>query len=123
MCLHCAMAELREGARRLALARKVRAERLARPHFDQTPQPDGSHLQKRFQLTSKMSPGASLEAFHWSTVQFFFTGLTGGGLALANELKHEYGKRIFLDMKLFHEVLLGEDIFSSIELKKEAEWG
>ena len=27
--------------------------------------------------------------------------LTGGGLALANELKDEYGKRIFLDMKLF----------------------
>ena len=27
--------------------------------------------------------------------------LTGGGLALANELKQERGKRIFLDMKLF----------------------
>ncbi|MDO5757990.1 MAG: orotidine-5'-phosphate decarboxylase [Rhodobacterales bacterium] len=27
--------------------------------------------------------------------------LTGGGLALANELKSEHGKRIFLDMKLF----------------------
>ena len=27
--------------------------------------------------------------------------LTGGGLALANELKEEHGKRIFLDMKLF----------------------
>ncbi len=27
--------------------------------------------------------------------------LTGGGLALANELKEEQGKRIFLDMKLF----------------------
>lgn len=27
--------------------------------------------------------------------------LTGGGLALANELKDELGKRIFLDMKLF----------------------
>lgn len=27
--------------------------------------------------------------------------LTGGGLALANELKQDYGKRIFLDMKLF----------------------
>ncbi|MAY32971.1 MAG: orotidine-5'-phosphate decarboxylase [Rhodovulum sp.] len=27
--------------------------------------------------------------------------LTGGGLALANELKDEHGKRIFLDMKLF----------------------
>lgn len=27
--------------------------------------------------------------------------LTGGGMALANELKQEHGKRIFLDMKLF----------------------
>ena len=27
--------------------------------------------------------------------------LTGGGFALANELKHEQGKRVFLDMKLF----------------------
>ncbi|UOA13672.1 MULTISPECIES: orotidine-5'-phosphate decarboxylase [Sulfitobacter] len=27
--------------------------------------------------------------------------LTGGGLALANELKQEHGKRIFFDMKLF----------------------
>lgn len=27
--------------------------------------------------------------------------LTGGGLALANELKQEFGKKIFLDMKLF----------------------
>lgn len=38
------------------------------------------------------------------TVSFYKIGLgmlTGGGLALANELKAEYGKRIFLDMKLF----------------------
>ncbi len=34
--------------------------------------------------------------------------LTGGGLALANELKQEHGKRIFLDMKLF-------DIAATIE--------
>lgn len=27
--------------------------------------------------------------------------LTGGGFALANELKHDHGKRIFLDLKLF----------------------
>ncbi len=27
--------------------------------------------------------------------------LTGGGLALANELRHDHGKRIFLDMKFF----------------------
>ena len=37
-------------------------------------------------------------------VSFYKIGLgmlTGGGLALANELKDEMGKRIFLDMKLF----------------------
>ncbi|TMM52303.1 orotidine-5'-phosphate decarboxylase [Sulfitobacter sabulilitoris] len=39
-----------------------------------------------------------------ASVGFYKIGLgmlTGGGLALANELKHEHGKRIFLDMKLF----------------------
>ncbi|MFK7874493.1 MAG: orotidine-5'-phosphate decarboxylase [Paracoccaceae bacterium] len=38
------------------------------------------------------------------TVSFYKIGLgslTTGGLALANELKQEHGKRIFLDMKLF----------------------
>ena len=38
-------------------------------------------------------------------VSFYKIGLgmlTGGGLALANELKAEHGKRIFLDMKLFY---------------------
>ncbi len=38
------------------------------------------------------------------TVSFYKIGLgmlTGGGLALANELKHERNKRVFLDMKLF----------------------
>ncbi|SFD83237.1 orotidine-5'-phosphate decarboxylase [Sulfitobacter brevis] len=37
-------------------------------------------------------------------VSFYKIGLgmlTGGGLALANELKQEHNKRIFLDMKLF----------------------
>ena len=37
-------------------------------------------------------------------VNFYKIGLgmlTGGGLALANELKSEFGKRIFLDLKLF----------------------
>lgn len=37
-------------------------------------------------------------------VSFYKIGLgmlTGGGLALANELKTEHGKKIFLDMKLF----------------------
>lgn len=38
------------------------------------------------------------------SVGFYKIGLgmlTGGGLALANELKTEHGKRVFLDMKLF----------------------
>lgn len=38
------------------------------------------------------------------SVGFYKIGLgmlTGGGLSLANELKQEHGKRIFLDMKLF----------------------
>ena len=37
-------------------------------------------------------------------VSFYKIGLgmlTGGGLALANELKAEHGKRVFLDMKLY----------------------
>ena len=37
-------------------------------------------------------------------VSFYKIGLgmlTGGGLALAGELKHEMGKRVFLDLKLF----------------------
>ncbi|MFT4961791.1 MAG: orotidine-5'-phosphate decarboxylase [Paracoccaceae bacterium] len=45
------------------------------------------------------------------SVSFYKIGLgmlTGGGLALANELKQEQGKRIFLDMKLF-------DISATIE--------
>ncbi len=39
-----------------------------------------------------------------ASVSFYKIGLgmlTSGGLALANELKAEHGKRIFLDMKLF----------------------
>ena len=39
-----------------------------------------------------------------TAVSFYKIGLgmlTTGGLALANELKQEHGKRIFLDMKLF----------------------
>lgn len=45
------------------------------------------------------------------SVSFYKIGLgmlTGGGMALANELKQEHGKRIFLDMKLF-------DISATIE--------
>ncbi len=39
-----------------------------------------------------------------AAVSFYKIGLgmlTGGGLALANELKQEHGKRVFLDMKFF----------------------
>ncbi len=46
------------------------------------------------QLTMKMG----------DAVSFYKIGLgmlTTGGLALAQELKHEHGKRVFLDMKLF----------------------
>ena len=48
--------------------------------------------------------GHKLAAELGDTVGFYKIGLgmlTGGGLALANELKQEHGKRIFLDMKLF----------------------
>jgi orotidine-5'-phosphate decarboxylase len=48
--------------------------------------------------------GLDLAARIGDAVGFYKIGLgmlTGGGLALANELKQEHGKRIFLDMKLF----------------------
>ncbi|MEM9754800.1 MAG: orotidine 5'-phosphate decarboxylase / HUMPS family protein, partial [Pseudomonadota bacterium] len=48
--------------------------------------------------------GLSLVERIGPAVSFYKIGLgmlTGGGLALANELKQEHGKRIFLDMKLF----------------------
>lgn len=48
--------------------------------------------------------GLELAATLGNTVSFYKIGLgmlTGGGLALANELKQDHGKRIFLDMKLF----------------------
>ena len=48
--------------------------------------------------------GLDLAARLGDAVSFYKIGLgmlTGGGLALANELKQEHGKRIFLDMKLF----------------------
>lgn len=55
--------------------------------------------------------GQELAAKIGDAVTFYKIGLgmlTGGGLALANELKQEHGKRIFLDMKLF-------DISATIE--------
>ena len=48
--------------------------------------------------------GLSLADKLGDAVSFYKIGLgmlTGGGLALANELKQDHGKRIFLDMKLF----------------------
>ena len=48
--------------------------------------------------------GLALAARLGDAVSFYKIGLgmlTGGGLALANELKADHGKRIFLDMKLF----------------------
>jgi orotidine-5'-phosphate decarboxylase len=48
--------------------------------------------------------GLSLAQKLGDSVSFYKIGLgmlTGGGLALARELKDEQGKRIFLDMKLF----------------------
>ena len=48
--------------------------------------------------------GHALAARLGDAVSFYKIGLgmlTGGGLALANELKTEHGKRIFLDLKLF----------------------
>lgn len=55
--------------------------------------------------------GHQLAAQLGDAVNFYKIGLgmlTGGGLALANELKQDHGKRIFLDMKLF-------DISATIE--------
>jgi orotidine-5'-phosphate decarboxylase len=48
--------------------------------------------------------GLDLVARIGKTANFYKIGLgmlTGGGLALANELKQEQGKRVFLDLKLF----------------------
>ncbi|ROU01055.1 orotidine-5'-phosphate decarboxylase [Histidinibacterium lentulum] len=48
--------------------------------------------------------GLTLAGRLGDSVSFYKIGLgmlTGGGLALARELKDEHGKRIFLDMKLF----------------------
>lgn len=50
------------------------------------------------------SSGLELTAMLGDSVSFYKIGLgmlTGGGLALAGELKSEYGKRIFMDLKLF----------------------
>ena len=48
--------------------------------------------------------GLALAARIGDAASFYKIGLgmlTGGGFALANELKQEHGKRVFLDLKLF----------------------
>ncbi len=58
--------------------------------------------------------GLQLAGTLGDAVSFYKIGLgmlTGGGLALANELKGEHGKRIFLDMKLFD---IGNTIEASV---------
>ncbi|MFK7753411.1 MAG: orotidine-5'-phosphate decarboxylase [Sedimentitalea sp.] len=60
-------------------------------------------------LIVALDVGDAIQGLHLTrqlgdSVGFYKIGLgmlTGGGLALANELKQDHGKRIFLDMKLF----------------------
>ena len=52
-----------------------RAQWLAKPHFDQTPREDGSHLTDRWNHLNPMTDNpATIEAFHWSIVHFFWAG-------------------------------------------------
>lgn len=67
-----------------------------------TPQPD-TRLIAALDLANALE-GLQLAQRLGPDVGFYKIGLgmlTGGGLALANELKQDHGKRIFLDMKLF----------------------
>ncbi|MFW8593579.1 orotidine-5'-phosphate decarboxylase [Cribrihabitans neustonicus] len=68
-----------------------------------TPLPADDRLIVAIDLPDAIS-GLKLASQLGDAVSFYKIGLgmlTGGGLALANELKQEQGKRIFLDMKLF----------------------
>lgn len=49
-------------------------ERLARPHFDQTPQPDGSHLTRRWELVAGLGDDALAASIHESLLYFFMAG-------------------------------------------------
>ena len=68
----------------------------------------GLHMSSDKLIVALDVPNA-LEGLHLAErlgdkVSFYKIGLgmlTGGGLALANELKQDHGKRVFLDMKLF----------------------
>ena len=52
-----------------------RKDRLSRPHFDQTPKEDGSHLTERWRIADNVvGSQATSEAIHWSVVQFFWAG-------------------------------------------------
>jgi len=69
----------------------------------QTPPPTKEQLIVALDVPDALA-GLKLTEQIGDAVDFYKIGLgmlTGGGLALANELKAEHGKRIFLDMKLF----------------------
>ena len=51
-----------------------RVERTARPHFDQTPSPDGSHWNRRWEFIKKMGGDASVASLNESMMHFFNTG-------------------------------------------------
>lgn len=75
------------------------------PPFTPAPSggPDADRLIVALDLPSALA-GLDLAARLGDAVKFYKIGLgmlTGGGLALANELKQDHGKRIFIDLKLF----------------------
>ncbi len=51
-----------------------RAERLARPHFDQTPQPDGSHWTRRWKFLQGLGGDPQPASIHESLLYFFGAG-------------------------------------------------
>ena len=51
-----------------------RVGRLARPHFDQTPAPDGSHLTRRWQVIASLGGDARPASIHESLLHFFTAG-------------------------------------------------
>lgn len=55
-----------------------REQRLSRPHWDQSPHPDGSHLSKRFEFIRDVitKNTAELESINWSVLSFFMAGET-----------------------------------------------
>ena len=55
-----------------------RAQRLAAPHWDQSPAADGSHLTRRWNfIADKIAGGgASPESVQWSVLSFFIAGAT-----------------------------------------------